>query len=723
MDQKELTTALHAQLKERAREIFDRLNIQPGNYTPADIEKTLKLSENYAEWKSADIAGVREALEQAQNAFNAVNDGWHLECAELAKSESKNYMCTQVKTAATEYNYALGRLNQCKAALNKANEADRKIGDLKEPVTISVDTFTATIPAALVFAKLVAWEREFSISTAAKAKFVKEEEAEIIASCIVDFPKEAKYIVDYVSTDQLRPIVTGVCLDTANNCIVATDTHVLTVIPITASNINGDNIKTIIDAKVIKACAGQRCTVEMLKDVEKDIRIRTEKGDVYTTASIRGNYPAYDRVLPKVNRIGLVELTKEGIKTLANFAKGTVKQAKDSRDGNTSIRIEVEAYADHGTAVYYDPEYQREKKVTFNLKGSPEINVAFEIHAFNLSIVTKNWDGCFWYQSPFRPITFDNINTACTIAMPMQPRMTGTIKPDECAGIVEARKRWQYMLAEAQAMQQEQAQKVQPATTEKPDYSPVALAVADLCAMIIKTATTAKTVEIRAALEPVCNALELAPMLGTLLAMSAKALEIERLAESANIDLTAPEETPEEQTTPEEPAPAPIEDAPEEPAPIEIAVVTIPLEAIAEAPPAEAPAPSAPDAPPSGPTPSRPTPSGPDAPPRSRNTRRPASVEPAPLDPPGLHFTGAGPPLTARSKNPLYLDPRPAKINSPPHTKNHIDTHVRNNSILHRSPDHCPGHVAHHHNHTAHRSGCCHHSTIRRSLDLDAPGA
>ena len=406
MKQNEIITALHAQLKEAAQRIFAGLDIKPGKYNASEADKALNLSE---QMKSIAI----------------------LRC------EARKYPATAEANARKIDDIMINI--ECSGVPN-------------DTVTISYDTFTASMPAALVFAKLVEWEKEFKIKTIDKAVFVKEEDGEIIGSCVVEFPKEAKYISEYAGTDTMRPVCMGVYLDVKNSCIVATDTRVVTEYPVVISEIEGEPLSLIIDPKIIKALAGQKCEVKLIKDAEKNISIKTEKGDVYTCENIKGRYPDYRRVYPKVNRAGLVELTKDSAKALANFAKNIVKQTKDTRDGSTCIKIEIPAYSATGTATYFNMVYQTEKSVKFAVKGSPSIDIVFGIHAFHLAMVTKNWTGCFWFNDLSRPITFDNIKSACTIVMPMQLLKETDIKPGYCAGVVDALKRYNYDVAEAEAI-------------------------------------------------------------------------------------------------------------------------------------------------------------------------------------------------------------------------------------------------------------------------------
>lgn len=570
MDQKEFNINLHEQLKEAAQRIFAGLKINPGNYTPKTVDKILNLSGRMDEIASAR----RESRERPE---------------------------------------AAGRYE---VRINSVISDLETIGLTAGNVSISLDTFTASMPAPLVFAKLAQWETDFSIPSAARAKFAKEPEGNVIYSCVVDFPKEAKYIAEYAGTDIVRPVMMGVCLDYKNNCLVASDTRVLTEIPAVITPLEGEPVKLLLDPAAVKAVAGQRCTIKLFDRKDDNVCIRTENDDILICTNIKGNYPDYRRVYPKVNREGLVELTKEGIKGLVNFLKGTIKQTKDKRDGSTLIKIEIPAYSASGTATYFDLDYQREKKITFAVKGSPKVDVCFGIHAFHFGIVTKNWNGCFWYLEPSRAIVFDNINTGCTVAMPMQLLDRTDITPGHCAGVVPAVSRHNYDAALAEIRQQQANKAAESASipksekeecakrycsikraeferlTEKdeiiavtlngcraryvgkfhrsgeivlfdceqnfisfpeiedtkpetqpatPDYTAIADNLCNMLELIRDTMTAAKTVlEVyyeTSLIEPLTGSLELLERLGAIVAMSAKALEIEKLAEGANIDL------------------------------------------------------------------------------------------------------------------------------------------------------------------------------------------
>ena len=405
MDNELITAALHFQLKEAAQRIFAGLEIKPGNYNAADVDKALNLS-----GQMGMIAAARH--------------------------ESREYPATAERNARKIDDIMINI--ECSGVPN-------------ETVAISFDTFTASMPAALVFAKLVEWEREFKIKTADRAKFVKEAKADVIFSCVVTFPKEAKYIADYTAVDNLRPLLAGVHLDLNNKCIVASDTHVLTEIPVEIEEIKGEAINlTLDDPKLFKTLMGQCCTIELLKEEEKNIRIRTEKGEIFSCKNIKGNFPNYRRVYPRISKRGYLQLTKESIKALSKFVRSIAKIKKDQ----ALIKIMIPAGSTTGEAVFYDFNTETERKSAFNLKHAPAVNVGFGIAANQMKVVTNNWDGGIWYTHPGAPLIFDNTNTRCTIAMPMT---TENLTFEVCKGVMIAALERHDTDAEAKEIERRQA--------------------------------------------------------------------------------------------------------------------------------------------------------------------------------------------------------------------------------------------------------------------------
>lgn len=310
--------------------------------------------------------------------------------------------------------------------------------DHREELTLSAGTFSVTILLCDVFRVLNDWETNF-IKKADRAAFVREDEKTVLASCTIVFPKETKHIAEYAATDTIRPMMCGVLIDCTNNCMVASDCHILTEIPLEVSDIQGEPIKQTIEPKVIKELAGQECKMELLDTDKGNVRITTAGGKKYVTNAIKGRYPDYRRVMPKVNRDGLFELSKDGVKTLATFVKTIIKQTKDRREGNAEIIIEIPAYSEVGTARYMDKDYDKCHECKFYIKGSPRINVCFGVHAWLLATVMKNWDGSAWFSDPCRAIVFDNTNTTCTLIFPMLAEFR--IQAGHCDGVVDAIRR------------------------------------------------------------------------------------------------------------------------------------------------------------------------------------------------------------------------------------------------------------------------------------------
>lgn len=471
MDNKELITALHAQLKEAARGIFNQIKLSPGRYTASDLEKILKFSEHYSTYRRADKNALQERVNEASAAFDAVDDDYYREAAARLSKESPKYLNTQVVTAGREYTAALHSYNNAKAALQIVENAEQAVADYLEAVTVEAGAFRATFPAALTFARLADWEKEYKIKTADRAAFVKEEEGETIATCRVSFPKEVKNITDFVSDDAQRPIMQGVLLDAANGCIVASDTHILTRIPVNVADIEGEPMRIIIDAKAVKAVAGKRCTVKIFKE-SNNVAIVTDEGETYTTEIIRGNYPDYQRVFPKVSRDGLTQLSKEGVKTLAKFARACTKGLRPHQC--PAIKIEIPAFSDQGgTATFFDVNTGTKKEVKFSLVGTPRVDVVFGISANVLATACKVWNDCLWYCDPARPLLFDNkgeFGEIDTIAMPTRipSELADGLQPGKVQGeSVECSGRHNYEIALAEARRAEEVRKEESKTISR----------------------------------------------------------------------------------------------------------------------------------------------------------------------------------------------------------------------------------------------------------------
>lgn len=401
--------------------------------------------------------------------------------------------------------------------------------DHREEITVSAGTFSATILMADIFRILTDWETMASIKKADRAAFVREDEKTVLASCTIVFPKETKHIAEYAATDEIRPMMCGVLIDCTNNCMVASDTHILTEIPLQVSGIQGEPIRQIIEPKVIKELAGKECKMELLDTDKGNIKITTAEGKIYVTNAIKGRYPDYRRVMPKVNRDGYFRLSKEGIKTLKGFTKTVIKQSGDSRGNRREdiyLKIEVPAYSETGTATYFDTYWEKTYKCNFKLETAPKADICFGAHPYHLGIGMKNWDGGVWFTDPGRAFILDNINTTCTILMPC---FINGIKSDRLPGVVDAIRRH----GEPEEKQEE--------TPTTPNYTPMLSEVARLVETTA-TAMFALQTEMTAYYQTkVFNLVDVATDifadLGKLLDMVAKFNEFTLAAEVAGVEL------------------------------------------------------------------------------------------------------------------------------------------------------------------------------------------
>lgn len=408
MDNKELTMSIYNQISEAAKEVFSRLqnenkSITPGNYTAAEIEK---------------LFNVSDKLDNCRR---------HLDNGKFLNEVMRN-----------EYYQEL-----------------EKLGYWGESLKFSCGEFSCSIVRCSIFSKMGQWESAFRIPAKQRVVFIKEEESEVLASCNIQIPKEAKVLADYASTDTIRPNMCQIYIDIENKAAVSSDTVVLGVYPVEIVWESGEFNKLWIDPKTWKKIAGQIVKVEIVKE-GKIAKITTSKGEIFQCEQISGNYPDYNRVLPKVNKDGLFQIEKSDIKKLQNFAKSLPR----NKWRPTLVKIRVPAYSDNGIMSWEDLDTGKNKSIKFTVIGSPKIDIEFGVAAYNLYRICNDWNGCIWFSSNVRPLIFDSETGKCTIAMPLQIESEWN-EELKCEVPALARKNYDITLSEIKA-------------DSKPAYYPVA---------------------------------------------------------------------------------------------------------------------------------------------------------------------------------------------------------------------------------------------------------
>lgn len=143
------------------------------------------------------------------------------------------------------------------------------------------------------------------------------------------------------STDESRPLFTGVLLEKKGSTItfVGTNTHRLAIKTETLENLDNSEYKVIIPARVLKEITAN-LGKEIPEDVELSIKSRqimAHFGNVVIISSlIEGNFPDYRRVVPKSFAISTVFKAKEmesAMKRVATF----------SNDDYSIVRMEIKA--------------------------------------------------------------------------------------------------------------------------------------------------------------------------------------------------------------------------------------------------------------------------------------------------------------------------------------------------------------------------------------------
>lgn len=282
-----------------------------------------------------------------------------------------------------------------------------KIDDCGE-CKVDVGTFQCEFPMYRIFEILDKFEKLAKIPTAKKAKFVRSAKVEAVAEFIITFPKSAKELAKYASKDIIRPAMCGVCIDTANAAIVATDTHVLGESRAEIELISGEHTKILISAKDTKALAGQTAIIEVQPD--RKVIITADNGAIFNAEVIK-NYPNYRRVVPQVTRKGYFKLTKDGKKQFTAFVKDA---AKHDIQGVTISIVEGASVMQLSFREYIVGGRTAEIELTEPARCDMKITISVNSFASYASA----WAGGLWITDNARPFVVDCDGMEYTIVMP-----------------------------------------------------------------------------------------------------------------------------------------------------------------------------------------------------------------------------------------------------------------------------------------------------------------
>lgn len=286
--------------------------------------------------------------------------------------------------------------------------------------TCKVGTFECSFPKSMIFRVLHQYEKIFKVSSAKRAKFTQSKQVKAASEFIITFPKATKELSKHVGKDTYRPVLCGVCIDTANSALVATDTKVLSEVRAEVDVCSGEHCKVLIDAKTAKALAGKSAIVEVGEDGKAVIT--AESGETYEGKTTR-NYPDYRRALPNISREGYIKFGKDAIKEFTKFCKmngGNIEM----RIAKGSEEVILKSY------IADDGEMKLQSAVTLQLESDAQCEgvLMFDTEVFKK---VAQWNGGIWLTN-CRPIVFDCNGMEYTIIMPLsgtQMDISGEVMP------------------------------------------------------------------------------------------------------------------------------------------------------------------------------------------------------------------------------------------------------------------------------------------------------
>lgn len=245
-----------------------------------------------------------------------------------------------------------------KKGLKWKDEAKRN-----ELCTVTVGAFTCSFPLCQSFALVVKFERLCSVGKAKQKTFARKDSTEpVCASVTVEVNKNYKSLADYAEDSKgLRPVLQCVCLDVVNGRAVATDGHVMRIMPIPVIRTDGmrESLQPLVNAdvwrnmceKAGKEGAELRCNYVQVLDGEKWIcECCGLTSEVYA-----GKYPDYIKVVPEVSPSHVLRLTQESLRALKSLIKG-VKGKKNitsisHEEGGCNITVTCEHEGKKNTVV------------------------------------------------------------------------------------------------------------------------------------------------------------------------------------------------------------------------------------------------------------------------------------------------------------------------------------------------------------------------------------
>ena len=200
-----------------------------------------------------------------------------------------------------------------------------------------------------------------------------------------EFQDGLKRVLDATNTEETRAMLTGVLLD--DNTLVATDTHRLHKVMLTESV---SDSKTIIPASALKIVANLQGE-SLFMTVQESLASFKCGDTTFITRVIDGQFPSYDRVIPKeststaivnraelqaaLRRIGVIANKNEMFKIIIDWETGALSatsQEVGMGQDSVNIALEGEGFKQGVNRKYLEDvlDSVKSEDVTFDLSGA-----------------------------------------------------------------------------------------------------------------------------------------------------------------------------------------------------------------------------------------------------------------------------------------------------------------------------------------------------------------
>lgn len=307
--------------------------------------------------------------------------------------------------------------------LAKYGLTDEAINDLSgELLTIDSGEFSAEFPRGKVFEILAKFEKIEGTPRGELCTFASQgdTEGEEVANFAFTMPKNIATIASFIDKDDFRPVVKQILISHDHGKAIATDCNDMIIAPATiTATTTAPQIDITLPPKVAKAYSGKECQIrvttgEVDSELLATITASDGQSDIFTMP--RAKYPAWERVIPKVDKRAYFCFTAESAKQLQQLPKLN----KDAH----GAKVVLKSYSTTATIEVRDRWSDECQNYTLQLQQAPQIDMTANISMRVLKRL-KKWGGGVWYCGNM--LIFDTAEVDMVISM--------QFAPGECNGL------------------------------------------------------------------------------------------------------------------------------------------------------------------------------------------------------------------------------------------------------------------------------------------------